>query len=561
MKRRIEEYLKEKGYQVELQEAGIATTHDYMGREYRVLGEVCNGFPFTLPRLILLDRSRWGALAHVTWCKTDNKGLICTGVAISMNIDYNSPELVYEKCLLEGLKTLEQSFKDDDVNKQEIIEEFNAHWRDLANKKILNFVEPSDSVKSIKVFQKKSGLTYAIDYENGINSKFPYLVDKKVKSQLIGQGIYLPLDKGLLPPRVDGTLKKWWKGVLNEFPSIKGDIKSLIREKQAKIFWIVGSVKVKDNLSWFILKFESKKKGKLPLGKRDDFNLWDIKAYDVELHNKEYMLPRGGASRSEKKNNILLVGCGSVGGEIAMNIASSGLVGRITLMDMDKMGIENTYRHALGGKYIGKPKITALKTELMEKYPYIDVDYNPSLNENYLKDALKDGFLDDYSGVIVATGDPTVERYFNEEILKREKRPWVIYSWLEGHGVGGHGIYVHNEKKGCLACLYRDSSGAKSLHSIQNFLAGDQAVAIDISGCGSNFLPYSNLDAKETAILATRLALKAMTGELEESKRISWKGELNPDLGLETTRRYEEKGNNCLKLLPLYWNGCDICNG
>ncbi len=73
--------------------------------------------------------------------------------------------------------------------------------------------------------------------------------------------------------------------------------------------------------------------------------------------------------------------------------------------------------------------------------------------------------------------------------------------------------------------MYRDNSGNKSLESIQNFLTGQQNVAIDLSGCGTQFLPYSFTDAIQTAILATRLSLLAINEKLSESCRMSWKNE------------------------------------
>lgn len=560
MEKRIEEYLISKGYQVEIILGKIVTIHSYKEKKYKVRGELGDNFPLTLPDLILLERDKFKRLAHVTWQKDENVGLICTGVSESRSIDFESPELVYEKCLIKGIETMERILGNTESNKREIIKEFNAHWRDLGNKRILSFVEPTEQVKLIRTAKTKEKEFYLIDYDYEMNDEYNFLKSVENKHQIVGKGIYIHLEKGLLPPTPEESLKKWWKKVLSEFPSMTRELREVIGKKKSKEFWIVGSIKVEDKLSWFVLRFQNKQRTPFPIRKKDDFNSWELKAYDIELHNKEYILPRGGAIKSKLKKKILLVGCGSVGGEIADNIASSGLVETITLVDHDKMGIENIYRHNLGGKYLGTDKIRALKKELEMKYPYLKVKYNYNRSENYLKKCANDKFLNEFDGVIVATGDSTAERYFNEILLRKAKRPWVIYSWLEGQGVGGHAVYVHNEGRGCLTCLYRNASGVKSLNSIQNFLVGGQDVAIDISGCGTNFLPYSNLDAKETALLTSRLALKALTNQLEESKKISWKGVLDENINLKTSKRYRDPRENCLKLMALYWKGCDICN-
>lgn len=559
MKEIIENYLVAKGYKIELNSKGILTVHNYQEKEYKIMGELGNNFPFCLPNLILLDRNKFKRLAHVTWDKKKNEGLICTGVSESRSINFASPELVYEQCLLNGIETLEKALSSSEVNETEIMEEFNAHWRDIVKKSVLSFVEPTDKIKSVKVAKTIEEDFYLIDYKYEINNEYTFLKKLENKHQIIGKGIYINFKKKILPPTPEESLMNWWKKLLNNFPDKRKELRDFTKGKKSKMYFVIGSIKISYRLIWFALMFQNDKKNSLPVRKKDDFNSWKIEAYDIQLHNKDYIFPRGGANRGEIKKKILIVGCGSVGGEIADNIASSGLVDEINLIDYDKMNIENIYRHNLGGKYIDVHKIRALKRELEMKYPYLNVKCNYDINKNYLQNYVNKLDLNAFDGVIVATGDATIERYFNESMMKKNKRPWVIYTWLEGFGIGGHAIYVHNEGKGCLTCLYRNENGENSLNCIQNFLMGGQDVAIDISGCGSNFLPYSNLDAKETALLSSRLALKALTNQLDESKRISWKGFLDKDTNLKTTRRYRDKEEKCLKLLSLSWKGCGIC--
>jgi hypothetical protein len=176
-----------------------------------------------------------------------------------------------------------------------------------------------------------------------------------------------------------------------------------------------------------------------------------------------------------------------------------------------------------------------------------------------LESCLDPAFLSEVDGIICTTGSPTEERYFNEQLFKLDKRPWVVYNWVEGHGVGGHAIYVHNIGKGCLNCIYRDGNGQKSLGALQNFLLPQQNIAVDISGCGSHFLPYSLIDAIQTAILATRLALLAIENKLTKTCRISWKNEHANPLDLETSYRFKHF-NNSLNIEELFWKDCDVCN-
>ena len=53
---------------------------------------------------------------------------------------------------------------------------------------------------------------------------------------------------------------------------------------------------------------------------------------NVRLFNKERVMPRSGAIQELQNKKVLLVGCGSVGSQIANQLASTG-IGHITLSD------------------------------------------------------------------------------------------------------------------------------------------------------------------------------------------------------------------------------------
>lgn len=555
MKERIVNYLKAKDYQIEESLDGIITVHEFQGKSIKILGKLGENFPFILPTLYLLDRNKYGLIGHINWIKKYNIGSICTGVSINRSIDYSNPEFIYEKCLVDGFKTLTDSLSNEKFNKIEIMKEFSAHWACVVENEIINFIEPSSSLKNVRVYETRDKKLYSFEENNRINLKYSFLKNLQNQHRLIGKAVYLSLEGEILPPTPLESINLWWKNILLNYTNTKIELLNSIKSKPLEIFWIIASIKIYGKDSWFCLKFVSNKNRKIRIKTIEDFSLFEIIPFHIKPHNKKYILPRGGALSHEEKK-ILIIGCGSVGGEIANNIACSGLVTNITLVDFDNLEIENIYRHTLGGEYIGLKKVISLQKELMTKYPYIDIKYKI----DSIRNILEINFLNSFDGVIVATGDSTIERYFNNEILKMEKRPWVIYSWLEGYGVGGHTIYVHNTDKGCLSCLYKNIYGEKSLNCIQNFIDAGQNTSIDISGCGSHFLPYSFFDAKETALLTSRIVLKALLGELEESKRISWKGKISSNINLKTTYRYNEEKEECLKLTRLYWDKCDVCN-
>ena len=558
---RIKKFLEKKNIYAEIVGSKIISTHKIEGADIKISGELPDEFPHILPRLYLLNRKSYGSLAHVGW-NDNNEGLICKGVSINRHIDYSNPEIVYFQTLMNAIETLTNLLKDENKNRNEIISEFSAHWRfqiDNSSQKVISFIEHDNKIKPLIVYKtfdpKNRELFCLLDNSNNINSEYSYLRRLESKKQNIGKAIYIPVESQILPPGPNTNLKKWWLSLLNSFTANKNkSLKEIARHNKSKILWVILSVKIgKNNYSWICIKFTNDKKEPPPLYTSCDIRNWRLFPYSVEVHNEAYIKPRGGGFCDMKNKSIALVGCGSVGAEVAKMISAIG-IGKLILVDFDILKIENIQRHLLGGEYIDYPKVSALKIELSRKYPYVNIIES---DKKKLKDCLDESFLSNIDGIIIATGDPTEERFFNEELLKKSNRPWSIYIWVEGHGVGGHAIYVHSKGLGCLNCLYRNQYGEKSLNSIQNFLESKQEIAVDIAGCGTHFLPYSYIDAVQTAVLGTRLATYALQDKLNESCRVSWKGSNTSNL--LTTYRYKNFDNS-LNIEPLYWEGCDVCN-
>jgi molybdopterin/thiamine biosynthesis adenylyltransferase len=561
----IVSYLQTCGFDATIEDdENIITKHQLDGKHFTIVGKLTKR---SIPIFFLRERSKYGSLAHVGWDKfsPNDDGLICEGVDINRHVDYSEPHIVYVEALIKAIDIIIKDLLDSSYNYQEIINEFTAHWRfssNNENQKVISFIEPSKDVEDIEIFapmnpSQKSNHFFVKGQSIQINSEYEYLNNLVKKSHLKGKAIYIPFNFSYLPPNPNTVLMDWWSELIRNLPGkMQGKLRDISRRNHCKEFWILGSVKTnEDSLGWFCIRFDNPIKTIPPLFTTHNKETWNAEAYDVKIHSKKYILPRGGAVLYEEEKTVAVIGCGSVGSEIARQLASIG-VSNIILVDFDNLEIANVYRHFLSPEFIGEDKATVLALDLKKRYPYTNITVVP---QKRLDSCLTNDFLASVQGIIVATGSPTEERYFNEQLIRYKIRPWVIYCWVEGHGVGGHAVYVHTSGKGCLNCLYKDSNGKKSLESIQNFLKSQQELAIDIAGCGTHFLPYSFTDAIQTAILAIRLALLAVENKLKESCRISWKNSNANGLGLKTTHRYRVYRNS-LNLEPLYWNYCDVCN-
>jgi tRNA A37 threonylcarbamoyladenosine dehydratase len=67
----------------------------------------------------------------------------------------------------------------------------------------------------------------------------------------------------------------------------------------------------------------------------------------VDRLDPSFLLGRGGGNTGLRQKKVLIVGCGSLGGRIAVELSRTG-VSSLTLVDRDMLSPENTYRHVLG---------------------------------------------------------------------------------------------------------------------------------------------------------------------------------------------------------------------
>lgn len=123
------------------------------------------------------------------------------------------------------------------------------------------------------------------------------------------------------------------------------------------------------------------------------------------------------------KKGAVIIGCGSVGSLVALELARAG-VGRFFLIDMDILGYHNICRHQCGIQDVGKFKTTAVKERILQINPTAQVitankkiqEVDMSLLESFCnKDAIMIGCADNREG----------DLYGNQYIAKPNGMPFV----------------------------------------------------------------------------------------------------------------------------------------
>jgi len=216
---------------------------------------------------------------------------------------------------------------------------------------------------------------------------------------------------------------------------------------------------------------------------------------------------------SLRECRVLIAGCGSGGGNVALQLVMSGIC-KLTLVDADKLEPENVIRHVCGRRYLGQAKVDALADVLLDRNPAAEIKrYNVDLmNWSELSEQIHR-----HSLVVLATdNEPT--RYKINELCVEHRVPFAI-GRVFTRGIGGE-VYVYRPgESGCLACLestlertpYRD--GVKEIDLVSEE-EREKMYGMEIPEIKDS--PGLNVDISFITSFHTRFALDALARGLPE---------------------------------------------
>ena len=524
-----------------------------------------------LPSFLLVNPSTLPRLAHTMFYPDSQFASICVNVPDAVSVNFECPELAFEESLKRQISLLSRALTDSEWNTQELLREFEAGW--------LNIVEPDTSpflcltesatpeeLCVLKPRKDYIGLAkYYLGYVEGAIPKNIFSpINRVIKERQAanGNGFVIPLNVIKPAPWKKDELTDWYLDLLSGLSAdVKIKLMQQFAHKRSHEFWLVFNAQTPSGITWFGIHFTQKNSGKgrktLPF-KHSHLAEWKLEPVKVLTFNKERIMPRSGAKQSLNSKKVMLIGCGSVGGDVADKLAASG-VGHIDLYDPDILSLNNLYRHILPPQYVSLHKSRALLHSLTSKYPWLEIrSYTGKLLDLRHRDLLMK-----YDLIIVAIGSPTQERLFHDYLIREKINVPVINTWVEGYGIGGHAVLTIPGTKGCLRCAYVDPVDfSRGLASNLNFLAPNQDLTKNHAGCGDAFLPYSYIASTQTALITADLGVKYLLDKIRQSSRVSWKGSSEDAIanGFKLSGRYHTF-TRILEVLPLFNNECDICNG
>lgn len=517
-------------------------------------------FPQSLPLILLVPWNALGFIPHVV----EHNGYICYVSQEGLLLNRRNPVRIIEEALERAISTLTQGVRGD--NRRDFVDEFESYWRRLDNvEEVLSCIEPNGVLREVIAGKVAGGATerylFLTDNMEAVQTCFN---DRDLKSYTLRNALYVPLKEGtFISPPQPGTF--WTVDHVREIiyanlsQKNSRTLEKLARKQKIEEIVVLNLPRPSGGSVLFGIRY---------VGVENCHPLFQggtarhLVPLVLDRRDRAYLLPRGGANTKLQGKQLALIGCGSVGGFVVMELAWAGVL-NLTLIDHDRLAPENTFRHVLGKEAWWMPKVEGLKKEIQSKLPYMRIQTIADRVEK----ALATGAFEpsEYDLLIVALGDDTVSLYLNEVLYTRKNAPPVIFTWLEPHGIGGHALLVDNsDRKGCLECLFTPILGddESAFHNRAAFAASGQSFAKDISGCGSLFTPYGASDAVQTAVLASRLAMDALLGEVNGSPLLSWKGNDREFLraGFRLSDRYDLTEEELFEKRYDYHNPkCPVC--
>lgn len=498
-------------------------------------------FPFSLPKVLLLEDDYIGRIPHV-----NIKGTLCINESDSIITNYNVPEDLIGSIIESAVDLLE--FGSLKINFIELTDEYEGFFEPISDH-IPGYIVGGDDPQKIyiKICRPNSGKQVNekpfIVLGDGIHLSDHFSNFSRTNSFQNVKSIYIPLEFAMLPPQGrNGLTMEYIYELVSHTSSHHskaiGQITNKI--KPSKVFYILfGIPRSTGTRSLILFQLKNTKKIAHPfIEKSMD---WDIRPFLIDRHDKEYLLERGGADLNLSNKRVAIIGCGSVGSEIALMLAKAG-VGHLTLIDFDVLEIDNIYRHRLGGEYLnyepdsksGKVrkyyKSKALENYLSKNLPHIETEVITKPVEEIIEGKeLKNADI-----IISAIGSPAKNLFLNQKfkVLNYKK---IIYCWNEALSVGGHALAV-NLDSSCYECQFWNEDGF-SLTSPFNLVSSGQHLTKNLTGCAGVFTPFSYLDSSQTAMIAARLCLEVINSD-SVNKIASWKNKNEP--GIQLTERYYE---------------------
>ena len=494
-------------------------------------------FPDSLPEVMVDRRSLPRRVAHV-----ERSGKVCLALPGGLLIDAERPEDIVTETLARAAAELGRGISGE--SDAELLDEFLAYWQGRERGNIFTLCQPCGPPRVIKLSR--------LEAPSGVVTEIRLLTDSTEAAQIWASNVggkvivedsafLLPLGEYFTPPDFDeeitlGSILASLRGQSGEsdFELLR---KWLHHTHLPALVMVLlpgrPPARVRALIAFSISALRKEAAAQVQAGFRAGrvpkarelaaaASAPVIRA-GLQRVDGDFLTKRAGASASLLDRTVTVIGVGSVGSEIACNLAIAG-VGTLRLIDPEDLAVENVHRHALGMVHVRSNKAISLSRELGRRLPHLHFEWRAKDVETVLME--DPHFILDSSLVVVATGNETLERRLNSILIGGPAR---IHAWVEPLGIGGHALACSTAPgaRGCYECIFRRLSDF-GLSNVAALTRAGETVQRTVGGCAGTYSPFSALDSKRTALEAAALAIQTLAGYTMESLLLTWRGEMTP---------------------------------
>lgn len=482
---------------------GWSVSLDLRGEAYQFHVLVDSRFPYSRVRIALKTPDMF-----LRWPHVEPGGLLCLPRSVSPLGDIDAAA---DEAFADALKLIDQC-NDGNFVRDELQREFVSYWahETASDKKpVHSLLDPTNHVARLTAVWFGSEYTLVGESAEQLRQ---WLSHHGTEKASIESGAYAHLREAPIPP----------------FPGQVSDLFSLLEKQSPDTLGLILRCRVDRTLVVTLGANAATGDGLVALRiaapKTDGFRkgqcnkpsykkvLWVTRAEMSRLKvlrfDASWVHGRGQNTALPilHSSRVLLLGCGSLGSQVAMRLAQAG-VGNLTLIDPDALCAANVGRHALGVGSIGEKrhKASELAKEIRRRFPHIQ-SVNAYDNHWQAVYATSPQLFETSDLIVACIGEWDADGQLGEWQRREGCGPPVVFGWLEARGAASHAFALTGKAPG-LSCVL-DSNGDLRVPDTTWEAAGEMQAE---PACGTLFQPYGPIDVALAEALVSKLCLDVLT--------------------------------------------------
>lgn len=445
--------------------------------------------------------------AYLKWPHVEPQGLLCLPSRSAPLTDVTGSA---HRSLVDSLDLIKSCQREEFVT-QELRREFVSYWQRLAHqdavpvRSLLNVENGSPRIIAVW-FGKNFTLVgeTAEQVMSWLNNR------GDIKPQSIVAGAYGLLDEPPIPKFPDRSAELF-DHLKNHCPDLMDLVERLsVSEPLA----VVLGARAESGIGLIGFKINSPslngfRKEKINSRPSDKLALWKargaLKRLKVIRCDPAWVHGRGKNPHSGmmQNANVLVLGCGSLGSQVATRLAQAG-IGSLTIVDPDTVTAANVGRHALGLDDLGESKAKALARALRKRLPHLRIvqEYYCSWQQLYEKSPTT---FTSASLIVACLGEWSADGQLGEWQTRTGLKTPIVYGWLDERGSAAHALSMANGGVP-LSCILGPDGSLRDPETIWT-----EEVRLETEpACGTLFQPYGAVDVAFAEALVSKLALDVL---------------------------------------------------